>query len=135
MKGLLHKLRQKSEQEKKIVAASVAGGIVFVILLVWATTFVSNVGINQSEQIIEDASTEQKATVLESLKRKIDLLVGEDGPLGSIEVPDFVIPIEYKSTSTEPVATSTSEQRDLQALLEEFKATSTAADEDSEITE
>ena len=122
MSDLLTRLRNKSRKERKVIALGVSGLVVAIIFSIWATALMGKLTQTQSEEALtESVETAQRASVIDSLKRKANLLFGEGSPLKELDF-NFGEPIEYKSE----VGAEDDFERDLQALLEEFNASSSA---------
>ncbi len=124
MTDFLTRIRKKSERDRRIIALSVSGGIVAVIFFVWATMFIQTVSQSQSTGSLAETqeTSQQRATVLDSVKRNVQLLFGEGGPIREFDL-GLAKPVAYKQEQS----TTTEKTRDLQALLDEFNASSSIA--------
>jgi len=106
----IEKARKETPERKRIIALVGAGLIVIVIFSIWISAFISRVS---NERISEADVEEYKPTLLESIKRKTTLL------LGDLEIPQIGSPVEYKQLEKEPVEPTLEEKTGIGTTTEE----------------
>lgn len=73
----LDKLRQKNEEQKKVMAFVVALAITIVIAITWGTMFFSSFPESDEENSTEEVS--QTASPFDTIGNQLDVLTGEVG--------------------------------------------------------
>lgn len=127
MQSFIDKARNKSEQERKVIALTISGVVVFIIFILWSTSVASRVSENMDGGALVEASVveNQKASVLDSFKRKVKLLAPKENPFNGFSLGIFEKKIEYKQEDVETTEESVEVvegDEDLDKLLKDFNA-------------